>query len=366
VSSATDTNLKQTPLFEEHVKLGAKMIGFGGWNMPVFYSSILDEHQAVRRNAGVFDISHMGQLELSGPQARVWLNLLLTNNVEKLAVGEGQYTFLLNRQGGVIDDLIVYRRSEQRFLLVVNAAKIEEDVAWLRSHIAPEVTLTDLSDAYGAVALQGPKSALILHELGELPTRNHLSEYTLGGVRVSVARTGYTGEDGFEIFFPAVDAAKIWQRILELGTPFEIRPCGLGARDTLRLEVCYPLNGSDLAPDRTPIEAGLGFFVDLEKPDFVGREVLANQKTVGPQQKLVAIRALDKCPPLRAHYAVFAADQLIGELTSGTQSPSLNYGIGLGYVDTSFAKPGQKLEIDIRGKRFPATVEKKPLYKKSC
>jgi glycine cleavage system T protein (aminomethyltransferase) len=366
VSVATETNLKHTPLFEEHLKLGAKMIVFGGWNMPVFYSSILDEHQAVRRNAGVFDISHMGQLELSGSKASNWLNFLLTNNVEKLAIGEGQYTFLLNPQGGVIDDLIIYRQTEQTFLLVVNAAKIEEDVAWLRSHLTPEVTLTDLSDASGAVALQGPKSALILQELGELPPRNHLHKYTFNGVRVDVARTGYTGEDGFEIFFPAGDAAKIWQRVLELGRRFEIRPCGLGARDTLRLEVCYPLNGSDLAPDRTPIEAGLGFFVDLEKPDFIGREILAKQKATGSQQRLVAIRALDKCPPLRAHYSVFAADQRIGELTSGTQSPSLNYGIGLGYVYTAFAKPGQKLEIDIRGKRFPATVEKKPLYKKSC
>jgi aminomethyltransferase len=366
VSSAPETNLKHTPLFAAHVKLGAKMIGFGGWNMPVYYSSILDEHQAVRRTAGLFDISHMGQLEVSGPMANLWLNQLLTNNVNKLIIGEGQYTLLLNPQGGVIDDLIVYRRSEGTFLLVVNAAKVEEDVAWLRSRINAEVTLINLSTTRGAVALQGPRSALVLQELGELPARNHLRDYLFDGVPVSIARTGYTGEDGFEIFFPAVDAVRIWQRILELGAPLELRPCGLGARDTLRLEVCYPLNGSDLAPDRTPIEAGLGFFVDLEKPDFVGREILATQKSLGPQQKLVAIRALDKCPPLRAHYGIFADDQRIGELTSGTQSPTLNYGIGLGYVPASFAKPGQKLEIDIRGRRFPATVEKKPLYKKSC
>jgi aminomethyltransferase len=366
VSLTTDTNLKHTPLFEAQVKLGAKMIGFGGWNMPVYYSSILDEHQAVRRTAGVFDISHMGQLEVSGAGANTWLNRLLTNNVDKLVVGEGQYTLLLNPQGGVIDDLIVYRRSERTFLLVVNAAKIEEDLTWLKGRITAQVTLIDLSATSGAVALQGPRSALVLQELGKLPSRNHLRDYIFDGVAVSIARTGYTGEDGFEIFFQAVDAVRIWERILELGAPFELRPCGLGARDTLRLEVCYPLNGSDLAPDRTPIEAGLGCFVDLQKPDFVGRAILAAQKTVGPVQKLVAIRALDKCPPLRAHYSIFADDQRIGELTSGTQSPSLNYGIGLGYIPAPFAKPGQKLEIDIRGKRFPATVEKKPLYKKSC
>jgi aminomethyltransferase len=366
VSIATDPNLKQTPLFLEHVKLGAKTIGFGGWNMPVFYSSILDEHQAVRNAVGLFDISHMGQLKVSGPFANRWLNILLTNNVDKLAVGEGQYTFLLNQQGGVIDDLIVYRRKEESFFLVVNAAKIEEDVAWLQSRIAADVTLANHSATFAALALQGPKAAEVLHRFGDLPVRNHLRELDFDGVPVLIARTGYTGEDGFELFFSAGAAAQIWNRLLELGEPFAIRPCGLGARDTLRMEVCYPLNGSDLAPDRTPIEAGLGFFVDLDKPNFIGRDALAAQKATGPKQKLVAIRAQEKCPPLRPHYPVFAGHQKIGELTSGTQSPSLSSGIGLGYLDSAFAKPGQKLEIDIRGKRFPATVEKKPLYKKPC
>jgi len=366
VSTVINPTLKQTPLFEEHVKLGAKMIGFGGWNMPVFYSSILDEHQAVRTCVGIFDISHMGQLEVSGPLASRWLNILLTNNVDKLAVGEGQYTFLLNQQGGVIDDLIVYRRRENSFFLVINAAKIDEDVTWMERRIAADVTLVNQSAVYAALAIQGPKSPEVLSHFGELPSRNHLRELIIDEVPALVARTGYTGEDGFELFFPATAAVEIWNRLLELGKLLEIRPCGLGTRDTLRMEVCYSLNGFDLSPERTPIEAGLSFFVDFQKPNFVGREILAAQKEAGLKQKLVAIRALEKCPPLRAHYPVFANDQQIGELTSGTQSPSLGVGIGLGYLDVAFAKPGQNVEIDIRGKKFPATVEKKPLYKKPC
>ena len=366
MNTVINPTLKQTPLFEKHVQLGAKMIEFSGWNMPVFYSSILDEHQAVRTCVGVFDISHMGQLEVSGPLASRWLNILLTNNVDKLAVGEGQYTFLLNQQGGVIDDLIVYRRHEDSFFLVINAAKVDEDVAWMERRIAANVTLVNQSTAYAALAIQGPKSPEALNHFGELPVRNHLCELTIDNVPILVARTGYTGEDGFELFFPAIAAVEIWNRFLKLGKPLEIRPCGLGARDTLRMEACYPLNGSDLSPERTPIEAGLGFFVDLQKPNFVGREVLAVQKEAGPKQKLVAIKALEKCPPLRAHYPIFVNGQQIGELTSGTQSPSLGVGIGLGYLDIAFTKPGQNVEIDIRGKKISATVEKKPLYKRPC
>lgn len=358
------TALRQTPLFEEHVKLGAKMTEFGGWNMPVFYAGILAEHQAVRNRVGMFDISHMGQIEVGGPSATKWLNTLLTNNLEKLALGEGQYTLLLNERGGVIDDLIIYRRVEHGYLMVVNAAKTDQDHAWLRAHSVPGAELINRSNQYAAVAVQGPGSVELFKSIGQLPPRNHMDEFRIASANSLVARTGYTGEDGFEVFYPAAAAAAVWERFLEMGEPLGIQPCGLGARDTLRLEACYPLNGADLSELRTPLEAGLGFFVDLEKPDLVGREALLIQKKNGPEQRLVALKVRDKSPPVRPHYGVFAAERRVGELTSGTLSPSLGVGIGLGYLDTAFARPGQEIEIDIRGRRFPATVEKKPLYRK--
>jgi aminomethyltransferase len=366
VSDSTNLPVKQTPLYAEHLKLGAKMIGFGGWNMPVFYSSILEEHQAVRQRVGIFDISHMGQIRVSGPSAEQWLNTLLTNNLKRLEMREGQYTLLLNEQGGVIDDLIVYCRASNDYFLVVNAAKIEEDFAWMQSRLNGEVAVSDLSDHFAGLAVQGPESAVLLGRFGELPTRNQIRESRIQGIPVLLARTGYTGEDGFELFYPAAAAAVVWNHLLEVGAPLGVKPCGLGARDTLRMEVCYPLNGADLSPTRTPLEAGLGFFVDLEKPEFVGRNPLLAQKEMGLRQRLVALKSDGKSPPPRAHYSVFVGDARVGELTSGTQSPSLGIGIGLGYVDVSFSKPGQKVEIDVRGRRFAATVEKKPLYKKRC
>jgi len=342
------------------------MIGFGGWNMPVFYSSILEEHQAVRQHVGIFDISHMGQIRVSGPSAEHWLNTLLTNNLRRLQISDGQYTLLLNEQGGVIDDLIVYCRGSNDYFLVVNAAKIEEDFSWMQSRRAGEVAVSDLSDHFAALAVQGPGSVELLRHFAELPTRNRIQESRIQGIPVLLARTGYTGEDGFELFYPAAAAAVVWNHLLERGVSLGVKPCGLGSRDTLRMEVCYPLNGADLSPTRTPLEAGLGFFVDLEKPEFVGRGPLLAQKEAGLKQRLVAIKSDGKSPPPRAHYSVFVGDVRVGELTSGTQSPSLGIGIGLGYVDVPFSNPGQKVEIDVRGRRFAATVEKKPLYKKRC
>jgi aminomethyltransferase len=366
VSDPQNPPFKQSPLHGEHVKLGAKMIGFGGWNMPVFYSSILEEHQAVRQRVGIFDISHMGQIRVFGPSAEQWLNTLLTNNLQRLQISDGQYTLLLNEQGGVIDDLIVYQRGSHDYFLVVNAAKIEEDLDWMESRVTGEVAVSNLSDHFAALAVQGPGSVELLARFGDLPARNHIQEFRIQGIPVLLARTGYTGEDGFELFYPAAAAAVVWNHLLEVGASLGAKPCGLGARDTLRTEVCYPLNGADLSPNRTPLEAGLGFFVDLEKPEFVGRAPLVAQKEAGLRQRLVALKSDGKSPPLRAHYGVFVGGEQVGELTSGTQSPTLGIGIGLGYVDVPFSKPGQKVEIDVRGRRFPATVEKKPLYKKRC
>jgi len=398
---------KKTPLYEEHVRLGAKIVPFAGWLMPVQYTSIMEEHQAVRDNVGMFDISHMGQLVVAAPPssqkvggegAATWLNRMLTNNIDKLDIGMGQYTFLLNERGGIIDDLIVYRTGEDTFLLVVNAARTEEDFAWLQSYLkagrspdrpsgglpasgkptaggetAAPCTLANRSAEFGGVAIQGPRVVELFHALfgrdTEPPARNQIVDFPFDGTAVSVARTGYTGEDGVEVFFRATDAVKFWNAALEKGKTFGIKPCGLGARDTLRLEMCYPLNGSDLSPQRNPIEAGLGFFVDLTKPRFIGRDVLLRAKENGTKEKLVPFRMKEKGPPPRPHYVVFSGgcqSERIGEVTSGTISPSLNWGVGMAYVSSAHAKIGTEIDIEIRGQKFPATIEKKPLYKKSA
>ncbi|MGE5208573.1 MAG: glycine cleavage system aminomethyltransferase GcvT [Alphaproteobacteria bacterium] len=367
----SDVGSKKTPLYGEHLRLGAKIVPFAGWLMPVQYTSIVEEHQTVRNNVGIFDISHMGQFIVDRSGAREWLNSMLTNNVDKLDVGAGQYTFLLNERGGVIDDLIVYRIDAEQFLLVVNAARVDEDFAWLQNHLnegRSACKLINRSADFGGVAIQGPRVAELFHALfganTALPVRNSIADLPFDGTTVSVARTGYTGEDGIEVFFRATDAVTFWNAVLEKGKPFGIRPCGLGARDTLRLEMCYPLNGSDLSPERNPITAGLGFFVDLTKPDFIGRDVLLTTKATGPSEKLVAFRMKEKGPPPRPHYPVFREAERIGEVTSGTLSPSLNWGIGMAYVSSAHAKVGAEIEIEIRGQKFAATVEKKPFYRR--
>ena len=365
----SDAAEKTTPLYQEHQRAGAKIVPFGGWLMPVQYTSISDEHQAVRNNLGVFDISHMGQLIATGAGAGEWLNRMLTNNIDKLEVGSGQYTFLLNQNGGIIDDLIVYRVRPETFLLVVNASRTDEDLAWLRAHLLPEVELENRSDQYAGLAIQGPRVAELFRALlGDsfaLPPRNTIADAELNVMPFAIARTGYTGEDGVEIFFEAKYAPTFWSTVLEKGKSLGIRPCGLGARDTLRLEMCYPLNGNDLTPEHNPLEAGLGFFVDLAKTQFTGRDVLARAKEEGLKRRLVPFKMPGKGPPPRPHYPVHHNGERLGEVSSGTLSPSLGQGIGMAYVPTEFAKVGTALEIEIRGAKFPAVIEKKPLYKKA-
>ena len=365
----TEAAQKKTPLYDEHVRRGAKIIPFGGWLMPVQYTSIVEEHRTVRNNVGIFDISHMGQLIVDGRGAHEWLNKMLTNNINKLDVGAGQYTLLLNKRAGIIDDLIAYRVGEEKFLLVVNASRTDEDFVWLDRHRGHDVDLGNRSAEFGGVAIQGPRVVDLFHGLlgydVNLPVRNQIVDLKLEGMSLTIARTGYTGEDGVEVFFLASDAPKFWNLVLEKGERFGIKPCGLGARDTLRLEMCYPLNGSDLSPERNPIEAGLVPFVDLTKSDFIGHDVLLRAKEDGPREKLVPFRMKDKGPPPRPHYSVFDNGERVGEVTSGTLSPSLNWGVGMAYVSTPHAKIGSKIDIEIRGQKFPATIEKKPLYKKS-
>ena len=362
----TSDTLKTTPLHSEHIRLGAKMVGFGGWDMPVQYTGIMAEHQLVRSKLGVFDISHMGQVFVSGAAGEAWLNSLLTNNVEKLAVGECQYSLMLNEKGGVIDDLIVYRLEPDRWLLVINASKIEEDVVWLEAQPADGVVVENASGDYAGIAVQGPNAeawlAKLLGSIAGVPKRNHIVQTQVNDVSLLIARTGYTGEDGFELFCKAQYAVDVLRNVLETGAEFGILPCGLGARDTLRLEMCYPLNGNDLSADTTPLEAGLGFFVDLSK-NFIGSDILRQQKADGLTRRLVAFKMTGKTPPPRSHYEVWVKDSKLGETSSGGLSPSLGTGIGMAYLPIAYVTAGTEIEIDIRGKRYPAVIEKKPLYK---
>jgi len=373
--------LKRTPLFTAHQTSNAKLIDFGGWEMPVQYTSITDEHLAVRRAAGLFDISHMGEVTVSGPGAAAFLNHTLTNDIRKLASGQGQYTLMCNAGGGVIDDLYAYRLSVDVYLLIINASRIAEDVAWLQAEAAKftggAVALTDASHHYAAIAVQGPRvkefitnvipgpsaSVFPINAVTDLK-KNEIAGFHFAHNNLFVARTGYTGEDGFEIVAPETTAGALWEKLLAAGVPFGLKPCGLGARDTLRTEVCYPLYGHELDEQTTPIEAGVGFFVALDKGDFNGRAVLAEQKANGTKKKLVAFKMTDKSAPPRPHYPIWVNGANVGIVTSGTQSPSLNLGIGMGYVPPEFAKPDTKIEIEIRSKRFAAIIVPKPIFKK--
>lgn len=362
--------LKRTPLFEAHQKAGGRLVEFGGWEMPVQYTSITDEHLAVRNSAGIFDISHMGEVFISGVAAEAFLNATLTNDVRKLAPGQGQYTLMCNERGGVVDDLYCYRLANSEYLLIINASRIPDDVAWLERQLAASehragVILKNASDTTAAVALQGPKVRGFVDDCftggkpGELQ-KNAIGRFEFQGDPVWIGCTGYTGEDGFEIIAANQQMAAIWDALLAAGA----RPCGLGARDTLRTEMCYPLYGHELDEHTTPIEAGVGFFVALDKGDFIGRDVLVEQKARGVAKRCVAFRMVDKSAPPRPHYAIFSDGQKVGEVVSGTQSPSLNIGIGLGYVPPALAKAETPLQIEIRGRLFGAVVVPKPIYRR--
>lgn len=371
--------MKRTPLYEAHVKLGGRLIEFGGWEMPVQYTSIVDEHQAVRSAVGIFDISHMGEVRVTGAGAAAFLNRMLTNDIRKLTPGLGQYTLLCNPAGGVIDDLYAYQLGPEEYLLVINASRIEADVAWLQQHAsqAAQVTLTDESPESGAVAIQGPRAAQLLSLIASGPSqagakvdgvaglkKNQIGQWKVAGVPAWISRTGYTGEDGFELVAAGNDIVKIWDAAFAAGAPLALKPCGLGARDTLRTEVCYPLYGHELDEKTSPLEAGLKFFVALDKGEFVGGEPLRTQHAAGPTRKLVAFTMAEKSPPPRPHYLLHLEGNLPGVVTSGTQSPSLNNGIGLGYVPATAAAAGTRIQVEIRGRTFAAVIVPKPIYRK--
>ena len=376
--------LKRTSLYAAHQKLGGKLIEFGGWEMPVQYTSITDEHLAVRNAAGIFDISHMGEVTVSGNGSVDFLNHVLTNDIRKLAPGQGQYTLMCNERGGVVDDLYGYQLSDGVYFLIINASRISDDVAWLQARAAEfkqgrnDLSLTDASHNYAAVAVQGPRVKDFINDCipgvsiaaKRVACVTELKKNEIGGFpfqkgSVLVSRTGYTGEDGFEIVGEDAAIQQVWDIVLAKGAAFGVKPCGLGARDTLRTEVCYPLYGHELDENITPIEAGVGFFVSLDKGEFIGRSLLAEQKANGVKKKCVAFKMTEKSAPPRPHYPIWTDGAMVGQVVSGTQSPSLGLGIGMGYVPPEFAKPGTLIEIEARGKRAPAVVVAKPIYKRT-
>jgi aminomethyltransferase len=342
--------LLRTPLYERHVALGARLVPFAGWEMPVQYEGVIPEHRAVRSDAGVFDVSHMGELEVEGPRARELLQAALSNDLDRIGPGRAQYTLLTNEHGGIVDDLIVYELERERFLLIVNASNREADFEWLRERELPGAEVRDVSDDFALLAVQGPRA---LERLG-LPDAPAFTfaEGEVDGVECVVNRTGYTGENGVELLVPAERAVELWDRVIERGAV----PCGLGARDTLRLEVCYPLHGNDIGPETDAISAGLGWVCALDK-EFTGVDELRRIKEAGPERKLVAFVMEEPGIP-RQGMAIAEG----GDVTSGSHSPMLERGIGLAYVPAKLAQPGSELTIDVRGRSRRARVVKKPIY----
>ena len=344
--------LLQTPLHGRHVAAGARLVPFAGWEMPVQYEGVIPEHRAVRGDCGVFDVSHMGQFHVEGPNAGELLQSLLSNDLDKIGDGEAQYTLLTNERGGIVDDLIAYRIGPHHYLVVVNAGNRDAAYAWMKEHEIRGSEVRDASHEYALLAVQGPRSIERLGLPEAKPFTHAMGE--LDGVEVMVNRTGYTGETGVELMCAAEDAAALWDAVVARGAV----PCGLGARDTLRLEVCYPLHGNDITQDTDPISAGLGWTCALGK-EFAGVAAIRAVKEAGPERKLVAFVMEEKAIP-RQGMAIVGG----GEVTSGTHSPMLDKGIGMGYVPAASAGPGNRLAIDVRGKERRATVVPKPIYKR--
>ena len=359
------SDLRRTALYERHLDLGARLVPFGGWEMPVQYKGILAEHHTVRAEAGLFDVSHMGRVEIHGPDAVAFVNHITVNDVERLKPYRSQYTLACRENGGIVDDFLVYRLPD-RLLIIPNAGNREKDLDWFRrSAAAFEVEIRDLSEETMLVALQGPTSEAILNPLAEagLETLRFQGfvETRIGGIEARVFRTGYTGEDGFEIWYPAEQAAALWDLLLESGASRGLAPCGLGARDTLRLEAGLALYGHEIDESINPIEAGLGWTVKLKKPGFIGRDALLGIRREGVKRKLVGLRLLERGIP-RQDYEIFHDRGLVGRVVSGAISPTLGYGIGTGFVSIDLAEPGTGLAIGIRGRHIPAEVVKLPFY----
>jgi aminomethyltransferase len=354
----------RTPLHDVHVQSGARMVEFAGWDMPVQYSGLLDEHEAVRTRAGLFDVSHMGEVVFRGPKALPALNRIFTNDLSRVADGQAQYGCLCREDGGIVDDVVIYRRSAEDLLVCVNAGNRQKDHEWLRDH-AGGAQVTNESDDWVQLALQGPRAQAILQpltgaDLAGLKTF-HFVDGDVGGVACTIARTGYTGEDGFELFCRPAHGVKLWRALVEAGQAEGLLPAGLGARDTLRLEVAYRLYGSDMDDATTPLEAGLGWVVKLDKGEFVGRDALLRQKAAGLSRKLVGFVLTD--PGIARHgFDVLHDGEKVGVVTSGTKSPTVKTSIGLAYVPPALAAEGSTFAVDIRGRPAAAQVVKTPFY----
>ncbi|WP_018661554.1 glycine cleavage system aminomethyltransferase GcvT [Heyndrickxia acidiproducens] len=364
------SDLKRTPLFNVYQTYGAKTTAFGGWELPVQFSGIKAEHEAVRTKAGLFDVSHMGEILVEGKGSLAFLQKTATNDVSKLEPGKAQYTVMCNENGGTVDDFLIYQLDEGRYLLVVNAANITKDLEWLLRHRTKETAISNLSDSIAQLAVQGPLSVKIVQKLmpdfnaAALPAFSFTVGADLSGFQVLLSRTGYTGEDGFEIYCKSGEAASLWEKILSAGKKDGILPCGLGARDTLRFEAGLCLYGQELTDAITPLEAGIGFAVKLHKQaDFIGKSALQKQKDAGLQRKLAGIEMTERGIP-RHGYRVWSGDSLIGEVTTGTQSPTLKKNIGLALINTAYCEPGTEVEVEIRSKRVKAKVVQTPFYKR--
>ncbi len=374
MEQATDAPLKKTALNARHRASGAKMVAFGGWDMPVEYAGgIVAEHMAVRERVGLFDVSHMGQIEIAGKDALAAVQRFSCNDASKLAAGQAQYSGLMTPEGTLVDDLLVYRLAAQHFLLVVNASHIAEDYAYIAGAIAPvgDAIAVDASSRYALLAVQGPRALEVLQPLTgvDLAAIKYywFAHGEVASVRATISRTGYTGEDGFEVFVPPQSADRVWLALLQSGASVGIAPCGLGARDTLRLEASMRLYGNDIDRTTTPLEAGLGWIVALGKGDFIGAGALTRQKAEGLQRKLVGFEMVDRGIARQGYdlYAAGGADK-IGAVTSGTQTPFLKKAIGMGYVPIGYAAIGTELEVHIRGRRTRARVVPMPFYKRSA
>jgi aminomethyltransferase len=368
MTSQDTTALKRTPLNEEHRALGARMVEFGGWDMPVQYSGILEEHRAVRARAGLFDVSHMGEFRVEGPGALAFLQHLVPNDVSRLAINQALYTQLCLPDAGTIDDLIIYHLGENHYMLVVNAANIDKDFAWVKEQSGDfDVTLANISDETALVALQGPEALAILQPLTEIDLSGivyyHCAPGQVDGIDCIISRTGYTGEDGFELYCAPGDVVALWRALLAAGKGRALLPAGLGARDTLRLEAGYCLYGHELDETTNPLEAGLGWTVKLNKGDFIGHDALAAIKAQGLKRRLVGIEMVER-GVCRGGYAIYDNGRQVGVLTSGAPSPTVGKNIGMGYVEIADAVPGKAVQVDIRGKHTAAQIVALPFYKR--
>lgn len=377
-----EMNLKKTALFDEHIRLGGRVIDFGGWALPVQYSGVMQEHEACRTAAGLFDVSHMGEFHVEGAEATAFLDYLVTNHVAKLAVGQALYSVMCYESGGIVDDLVIYRRGSDKYLVVVNASNTEKDfqhfltvkASFEASYQATHGRASDLlvaneSAHYTQIAIQGPKAEAILSRvcsqpLASIKTYWFVEGTVCNGIPAFIARTGYTGEDGFELYVPWSEGPKVWNSLIQAGESFGIKPCGLGARDTLRLEMKYPLYGNELSAETNPLEAKLGWVVKLEKGDFMGRAALLGAKEKGLKRSLVGFKVLDRGIARHGYPIVSSEGATLGVVTSGSQSPSLKAPIGIGYVDLAVSAIGSKFCVEVRGQKLACEVVGTPFYKR--